>query len=191
MSPDCSDKKKLILNAAEKLIALKGIHGFSMQNLALEAGVAAGTIYRYFNDKEHLIEETRRHVSLRTADIVQANISDDMTLKEKYSTLWLNTWNFSKTKSAIKSHMLFEQLWSNQNERDLEKKKEIFHKIEQLFNDGKSQGVFKALDNQILSSISLESSLALARRQRNNCFQIDDKAIKQAIDASWDALINH
>lgn len=191
MSSEGTDKRELILNATESLVAIEGIHGLSMQKVAKQAGVAAGTIYRYFNDKEHLIEETRFHVTQRTADIIQAGLSDDMQLKEKYITIWLNIWHFSKTKNAIKSHMLFEQLCSNQSEQDTLKVKKMFYKIDQMFNEGKAQGVFKPLDNDILSSVSIESSAALARRHRKNCFQIDEEAINQAIDASWDALINH
>ena len=40
------DKHEQILTAAEKLIAESGFQGLSMQKLAKEAGVAAGTIYR-------------------------------------------------------------------------------------------------------------------------------------------------
>lgn len=189
MSPECKDKKMRILNATEKLVAEEGIHGLSMQKLAKEAEVAAGTIYRYFKDKDHLIEETRFHVSKRAADIFQAGLTDEMTLKEKYSTIWLNIWTFANTKDAVRSYMLFEQLSSNGEGCDSEK--EIFNKIEQMFNDGKSQGIFKSLDNRVLSSISLESSAALARKQRKHRFQVDEKTINQAINASWDALIIH
>ena len=185
------DKKQLILDATETLVAKEGFHGLSMQKLAKEAGVAAGTIYRYFKDKEHLIEETRLHVTQRTADIIQANLTDSMGLKEQYRTIWLNIWHFSKTKNALISHMLYEQLSSKDGQCILHKEKEMFSKIEKMFNEGKSQGIFKQFDNKVLSSISLESSSALARKQRNNCFQLDEKALEQAIDASWDALINH
>ncbi len=54
-----NNKKQQILHAAVHLLAQYGFQGFSMQKLANDAGVAAGTIYRYFNDKEHLIEEVR------------------------------------------------------------------------------------------------------------------------------------
>jgi TetR/AcrR family transcriptional repressor of multidrug resistance operon len=190
MSPTGNDKRKLILDATEKLVAKEGFHGFSMQKLANEAGVAAGTIYRYFEDKEHLIEETRLHVTQRTADIIQAGVQNDMSLKEQYRTLWLNIWNFAKTKSAVQSHMLYEQLITK-DERVFQREAEMFYKIERLLEEGKSQGLFKPLDNKLLVSVSLESSSALARRAKNNCIQIDDKVLEQAIDASWDALINH
>lgn len=72
------DKYEQIIAAAERLIAESGFHGLSMQKLATEAGVAAGTIYRYFSDKEHLLEEVRLTVTKRIAEAVQADVHDDM-----------------------------------------------------------------------------------------------------------------
>lgn len=46
-----SDKKTQILEATEHLLAQHGFDRLSMQMVANEAGVAAGTIYRYFSDK--------------------------------------------------------------------------------------------------------------------------------------------
>ena len=89
------DKHEQILTAAEKLIAESGFQGLSMQKLAKEAGVAAGTIYRYFSDKEHLLDEVRLNVAERIATAVQAGVNDDMPLKTRYRTMWLNIWNLA------------------------------------------------------------------------------------------------
>ncbi|KGK15495.1 helix-turn-helix domain-containing protein, partial [Vibrio navarrensis] len=68
MSPDEHfDKRQQILSAAEKLVAEFGFQGLSMSKLAKEAGVAAGTIYRYFTDKEHLLDELRLRITRRVA----------------------------------------------------------------------------------------------------------------------------
>ena len=50
-----TDKKTLLLDTANALLAEKGYHGFSMKELAQEAGLAVGTTYNYFSDKENLI----------------------------------------------------------------------------------------------------------------------------------------
>ena len=59
------DKRQKIIDAAEKLIAESGFQGLSMHKFAKEAGVAAGTIYRYFSDKEDLLRQVRlgRHTT--------------------------------------------------------------------------------------------------------------------------------
>lgn len=191
MSSAMDDKRTRILDATERLLAQNGFQGLSMQKLAKEAGVAAGTIYRYFEDKHHLMEETRLYVSQRAADYIQSNINDDMSLKEKYRMIWLNIWNLTSTKSAVKSHFLYEQFdYSNKN-RIHEIERKMFHKVVELFKEGKKQGVFKPLDDYILYSVSLDSSMALARKQQNRCLQLDSNALEQAIEASWDAIIQH
>ena len=45
-------KEKIILEAAEQVFAVKGYHGTTMQAIAQQAGVATGTIYLYFSNKQ-------------------------------------------------------------------------------------------------------------------------------------------
>lgn len=49
------DKRKAILSAALRLIARSGLHNTPVSAIARAAGVAAGTIYLYFQGKEELI----------------------------------------------------------------------------------------------------------------------------------------
>jgi TetR/AcrR family fatty acid metabolism transcriptional regulator len=48
-------KEELILDAAVRVFARSGYHGSSMASVAQEAGVAAGTIYLYFERKQDLL----------------------------------------------------------------------------------------------------------------------------------------
>lgn len=52
-----------ILDAAEELIAAKGLHGAGLAQIAKKAGVAVGTLYNYFEDRDAMVRalfETRR-----------------------------------------------------------------------------------------------------------------------------------
>lgn len=52
-----------ILDAAEELIAAKGLLGASLAMIAKRAGVAVGTLYNYFDDRDAMVRalfETRR-----------------------------------------------------------------------------------------------------------------------------------
>ena len=51
------DKREAILAAALRLIARSGLHNTPMSAIARESGVAAGTIYIYFESKDELINE--------------------------------------------------------------------------------------------------------------------------------------
>ena len=50
--------KKLILDAALKILLEGGVEGFTMDRVAMKAGVAKGTLYLHFEDKESLLIET-------------------------------------------------------------------------------------------------------------------------------------
>jgi AcrR family transcriptional regulator len=58
-SPD-PEKRTAILDAALELFVERGFHGTAVPLVAERAGVGAGTIYRYFENKEALVNELYR-----------------------------------------------------------------------------------------------------------------------------------
>jgi TetR/AcrR family transcriptional repressor of multidrug resistance operon len=67
----------------------------------------------------------------------------------------------------------------------------MFAQVNRLFDQGKAEGVFKPLDNEILSGLSFEACVALARKHALGFYQLDDDALEATIEASWDAIIKH
>ncbi|MDF2154062.1 TetR/AcrR family transcriptional regulator [Vibrio sp. CAU 1672] len=187
-----ADKREQILFAAEKLIAESGFQGLSMHKLAKEAGVAAGTIYRYFTDKEHLLDDVRLQVAKRIASAVQANVTDEMSLKTRYRTMWLNIWNLAASNmETISNRVQYESLPCTKSAKTRELERKMFAQVDRLFTQGKEEGLFKSLDNEILFGLSLEASVTLARKHALGFYQLDDIALEASIEASWDAIITH
>lgn len=54
--PSREDRKNQILCAALNCVKQSGFHGASMSNIAAEADMSVGVIYRYFENKEAIIE---------------------------------------------------------------------------------------------------------------------------------------
>ena len=50
-----SDRRKAIMLAAEKLFAEKGFYGTEVEQIAKTAGMAKGTVYNYFTNKEEIL----------------------------------------------------------------------------------------------------------------------------------------
>lgn len=187
------DKRQLILNTAEQLIAKAGFQGLSMHKLAQEAGVAAGTIYRYFQDKDDLVEAVRIHVLQRVADMVQQGVEEHMPLKERFVLIWKNVAHVTTTQNevdVILNRIQYESLPTKPT-CGSEMERKLFYKIEAMFNEGKYLGVFKPLDNHLLASLSLDVCLSIARKHVLGCYVITDAALDSAIEASWDAVIQH
>lgn len=56
--PGMAETKDIIIMAAFKVFGQKGFGSTTIKDIANEAGVAAGSIYNYFPDKEELFRET-------------------------------------------------------------------------------------------------------------------------------------
>jgi AcrR family transcriptional regulator len=55
-----ADTRRRLLEAATELFAREGLHGSTSARIAREAGVATGTFYLHFRDKEELFREIVR-----------------------------------------------------------------------------------------------------------------------------------
>ncbi len=186
------EKRQLILESAEKLLATDGFHGLSMQKVANQAGVAAGTIYRYFDDKEALIEEIKLNIMQRVATAIQKDIDDNDPIKVRFRAMWLNIWHFAiSEKNTFLNRNQYEALPSSNLIKLKELEKKIFAQVNQLFIDGLEQGVFKPLSVEILIGLSLEASVCLAKKHSQGFFTLTDDDLNSAIEASWDAIIKH
>ncbi|KGY10930.1 TetR family transcriptional regulator [Vibrio tubiashii] len=186
------DKRQKIIDAAEKLIAESGFHGLSMHKIAREAGVAAGTIYRYFSDKEDLLLQVRLAVVERNAGLIQQGVDDSMNLKERFRKMWLNIFELSGSNIInLKNRAQYDSLPCVRSHETKEIERKMFYKLDRLFTEGREQGVFKPLENSVLAALSLEVSATLARKQALGYYQLDENAIESAIEASWDAIITH
>ncbi|HEX6313088.1 MAG TPA: TetR family transcriptional regulator [Acidimicrobiia bacterium] len=55
LTPNQAARRRRVLDAAMKLAAEGGYDAVQMRDVAQQAGVALGTIYRYFSSKDHLL----------------------------------------------------------------------------------------------------------------------------------------
>lgn len=56
INPDSPDRRTRILDAAERCFVRAGFHRTTMQDVAAEAGMSAGNLYRYFSSKDSIVE---------------------------------------------------------------------------------------------------------------------------------------
>lgn len=72
-----------IQDATMRVIARKGMASATMQEIAEEAGVAKGTIYLYFRDREELVEKTFETAINHLMKEVDAAIEQEMSIEAK------------------------------------------------------------------------------------------------------------
>jgi AcrR family transcriptional regulator len=72
-----------IQEATLRVIARKGMTGATVQEIADEAGVAKGTIYLYFRDRDELIEKTFEAAIAQFTARIDAVIAEDIPFDRK------------------------------------------------------------------------------------------------------------
>ncbi|SHG80021.1 TetR/AcrR family transcriptional regulator [Ornithinibacillus halophilus] len=80
-------KYKLIIDAAVKVIAENGYHNSQVSKIAKEAGVADGTIYLYFKNKEDILVSVFEEKMGQFIEQIATAINEKQTADEKLSTL--------------------------------------------------------------------------------------------------------
>lgn len=76
-------KYKQIVDAAVIVIAENGYHQAQVSKIAKEAGVADGTIYLYFKNKEDILISVFREKMAIFVDNIQEILSKDLPIEEK------------------------------------------------------------------------------------------------------------
>jgi AcrR family transcriptional regulator len=89
------DKREAILDAALELFSERTFDGTPVPLIAERAGVAAGTIYRYFSSKEALVNALyRRWKAEKHRVVVKARTSGGAP-REQFGRFWRGLWRFA------------------------------------------------------------------------------------------------
>ncbi len=179
-------KRDDILNATKTLLAERGFYGVSMKLIADTAGMAAGTIYRYFENKESLISELYQQITLDVAQACFKGWSDQQPLEEKYLLLWRNA--FDAVRADPQRLAVIEMLFlqpSLAREEAAFCDNEAFSPLTAFYQQGIDEGVFHDWPIHALITLSFDTAINLAKKIIRKHFNPDEMQINQIRDASW------
>ena len=183
------DKRQAILEATRGLLAQYGFHGFSMKQLAEKAGVAAGTVYLYFKDKEDLIRQLHEQIIVDVADCVFAQHDTSKPLYEQYRQLWRSLWRFCiDHPDVVLSKDQFDHLPPDVQQAQHAEAEKVFAPMLAMFERGRREKIFKPMHDEVLFSLSIENCTVLARKQLLRQIVLDDAELEAALSATWDAI---
>jgi AcrR family transcriptional regulator len=184
-------KRDEIVRAALELIAEHGFHDAPMAVIANRAGVAAGTIYRYFENKDVLINELYREVEAKLYAVLLEGYETEKPFRERF--LHLGT---ALLRYFIENPLDFKYLEQFHNSpygvafrRDkILGEKAGCDVFRELFEDGVSRQIVKDLPLVILFALAFGPLVAVARDHILRFVTLDDLLIDRTIEACWDGI---
>jgi len=183
-----SDKREAILEAALELFVERGFFGTAVPEIAERAGVGAGTIYRYFESKEALVNAIYRQEKLHFAHVVLDGFPAAAPTREQFRLLWTRMATFATEHT---NSFIFMELHHHARYLD-EESRAVENRMTELFTAvvtrAQAQGDLKAGAPRLLMGLVMGAFVGVMR----SCVEIDTPLTqadwKLAEQCVWEAV---
>jgi AcrR family transcriptional regulator len=175
-----------IFEATLRLVYEKGFAGIKLTDVARLSGIAIGTIYLYFKDKDDLVTQLYQYIQRKKKQDVNIEIDLNRPAPELVKELWMAYYDsvFNDLKAA---DFFYQFQQSNAvikiiNEHDLF----VFTNLRRVLSKGVMEGKIKNMDEDILYTILIGPIHELAKHALRNNF----KATSEEKEELFNCLIN-
>ena len=183
-----AEKREAVLDAALTLFAERGFHGTSMPDIAQLAGVGAGTIYRYFEGKEALVNALYQQHKALLGQALLAGFDPSAAPRAAFHHFW-----HSATAFAQKSPRAFQFLELHHHAPYLDKKShdlenELLSMAHGFIEAASARQVFRDIPAAILLAIVWGAFRGVIQGGCEGRIELTKKAISQAEECVWEAI---
>lgn len=180
-------KRRKILQTTLELISEHGFHGTPISSIAEHANVGAGTIYRYFKNKEELIAELYKALRRETVDAMQEGLSEQNSVKQGFRKIWDNLIRFYLGNS--RKFLFLEQFSYSPFSSEFSKKEDyqLMKPIFGFFNQAIRKGILKPLPIDVHVALSHGPIVSLVKMQIHERLTLTEELMNNAFEACWEA----
>jgi len=179
------------MDAALDCFVERGFYGTAMPQIAEKAGVAAGTIYHYFDSKEALVNALYRSWKTVVAQRVFTKFPQEAGVREQFREMWHEMVAFAVDQPAafafieLHNHASYLDNESIAVDRNL---KDFARGVIQL---AQLQGSLKPLDATVLMELVFGAFVGMMRAHWERRIELSAEVVAQAEQACWDAVAVH
>ncbi|HEX4455909.1 MAG TPA: TetR/AcrR family transcriptional regulator [Kofleriaceae bacterium] len=184
------DKRDAIVQAALELFVERGFYGVAVPEIAERAQVGAGTIYRYFESKEALVNALYRQEKQRFAQTVIMSFPAIDRSRELFRTLWNRMATFATTNQ---SSFVFLELhhhapYLDDNSRAVEQR--MIELFEGVIAAAQSRGELKLAPPRLLMGIVMGAFTGVMRScvEAERGHEVSPADWKIAEQCVWEAI---
>ena len=191
---DTIGKRERIIDATIKLISEYGFHGTPISLIARDADVGAGTIYRYFKDKDTLVLEIFTQVNCAFKKTLLHDYDADQPIRDRFLHLCRGIFQYGmKNPYEFK---FIEQFYNSPYGTTLRREKLFCNcgdtgqdlPLEQVFAAGQAQQTIKNLPLAALLALAIGPIVFLVKDSIAGLIQLDETTINSTLAACWDAV---
>lgn len=188
--PRTDDKRRRILDAALGEFAARGYHGVRVPEVAAAADVGAGTLYRYFTDKEALVNEVFRDAKGRLREAIFDGRTLDATTDPYavFTDLWGRIVRFARKEPLT---FQFLEMQDHLPYLDAESRLVEHLVLVPMMLTGQqiaASGQARDMPVDVLIALVWGALVGLFKAERLGYIRLDDAVLAKAGDACWAAI---
>ncbi|NQX68753.1 TetR/AcrR family transcriptional regulator [Paenibacillus alba] len=147
--------KVKIIHAAVDVFSKNGYHRASMDEIALRANVAKGTLYYHFPGKAQLFKTLVIQGFQEVIDKIRADLQANLTLEEQIRRIVRHNLDLFLESSGL-AHIVFNELSNGIDQEVLEELKKLridyIHFLAEVLEEGKQEGVLRDVNCKLAAA---------------------------------------
>lgn len=182
-------KKDAIIEAALQLFAERGFDATTMPMISELAGVGAGTIYRYFESKEVLLNSLFVKSIKEFSEALKYGKKDcKQSVREEFHDLFSGLFQFGKENPNSLQFIVStgNELYFDETSRKV--MRSFLDEINVMIAWGQEQGQIRMLPTPALISIVLGAFIQLSEVFRKGMLQETPELVSELEDCCWNAI---
>lgn len=182
------DKKTLILQSTLKLITENGFHGTPVSMIANDSGVAAGTIYRYFKNKEDIINELYTYVKTDFNSAILKGMYDGISIRDEYYLKWRNMVDY-QINNPLQAIFMDQYAASPYIKQDVVKSNlEKYSHLRDLYKRAINSSIIREISYEAVIIVMLGTVNQLYRIYNSKMLNVDEKIVNEVFEAFWNGI---
>lgn len=182
------DKRARILEAALELFEARGFDGVAVPEIALRAGVATGTIYRYFEDKGALVNALYRQWKGAYNEIVLAPPPPGLSPHALFSRYWHRMTLFARTYPKAVRFLDLHHHGPYLDEESRAVGRGYGETAERFVAAARAAGAIRDLQPAMVVALMWGAAAGLAKFAVNGALAFDAETAGQMGEAVWRAI---
>jgi AcrR family transcriptional regulator len=184
------DKRARLLDAALDLFETRGFDGVAVPEIAAKAGVAVGTVYRYFPGKEALVNALYRHWKGVYNDLVLAPLPRGLEARDKFTTYWQRMTQFARAHPVATRFMDLHHHGAYLDDESRALSRTYRDVAEAFIAEARADGAIRNIDPVMVVALMWGAAAGLTKFAASSALDFNAAMAADMEEALWRAIAN-
>ena len=159
-------KRQSIQDAVVRLMCREGVAAVTMERVAQEVGIAKGTVYLYYETKQHLLEAVKESSLEPLRQKVEEILAGPGTPEKKLKAVPLRYLTYFDERRDLFRILLYDREAPARSVRYQSRRYHaLIEEIARVIGEGTKAGVFREVDSRSVAAMFLDSNIALVNHR--------------------------